>query len=169
MELRTVWAKYEAFVRRTLTQLGVASGDVDDVEQEVFRGVSRGLPTFDPELSTNPQNALRAWLYAICERQAANHRRKTARRRELLFTNEELDQEPAPGATNEERFIAEQRKATLMHLLDTLEPKRRAVIVAHELEGIPMTDVAAALALPVNTAWNHLRQAREDLRERGHT
>jgi RNA polymerase sigma factor (sigma-70 family) len=153
------------FIRRTLAQLGVASADLRDVEQEVLRGVNRGLPTFDPELSANPSNALRGWLFAICERQAANHRRARLRRGELLLSNDELDASPGAGPSSEERLIAEQHKAILMHLLDKLEPQRRAVIVAYELEGIAMAEVAAAFSIPVNTAWNRLRLAREDLRE----
>lgn len=161
----TIVLEYGPFIRRTLAQLGVASRDLGDVEQEVLRGVNRGLPAFDPELSANPSNALRGWIFAICERQAANHRRARRRRSELLFTNDELDTEPGIGPGSEERLIAEQHRAILLYLLDRLEPHRRAVIVAYELEGIPMADVAAAFAIPVNTAWNRLRLAREDLRE----
>ena len=153
------------FIRQTLARLGVASRELSDVEQEVLRGVDRGLPTFDPELSANPSNALRGWIFAICERQAANHRRARGRKSELLFTNDELDTKPVAAPGSEERLIAEERRAILMYLLDELEPQRRAVIVAHELEGIAMADIAAACAIPVNTAWNRLRLAREDLRE----
>jgi RNA polymerase sigma factor (sigma-70 family) len=153
------------FIRRTLAQLGVASRDLCDVEQEVLRGVNKGLPTFDPELSADPSNALRGWLFVICERQAANHRRARLRRRELLTANDELDGATAGGLDSEERLIAEERRAILMNLLDQLEPLRRAVIVAYELEGIAMADLAAAFAIPLNTAWNRLRLAREDLRE----
>ena len=157
--------EHGTFIRRTLAQLGVASRDLRDVEQEVLRGVNRRLPAFDPELAANPANAVRAWLFAICERQAANHRRTRARRAELIVTNDELDTSAASGPNSEERLVFEQRKAVLMRLLDELEPQRRAVIVAYELEGIAMADVAVAFSIPVNTAWNRLRLAREDLRE----
>ncbi len=157
--------EHGAFIRRTLAQLGVPSRDLGDVQQEVLRGVSRRLPLFDPELSANPETAVRGWVFAICERQAANHRRKRRRRGELFFTNDELDTSMASGPDSEERVIVEQRKVILMELLEHLEPQRRAVIVAYELEGIPMADVAAAFSISVNTAWNRLRLAREDLRE----
>jgi RNA polymerase sigma factor (sigma-70 family) len=152
------------FIRRTLAQLGVASSDRRDVEQEVLRAISRGLPMFDPELSANPSNALRGWLFAICERQAANHRRARLRRGELLLSNEELDNGPGDGPTSEERLVAAQHRAIVLRLVDELEPQRRAVLVAYELEGLPMAQVAVACAIPVNTAWNRLRLAREDLR-----
>jgi RNA polymerase sigma-70 factor (ECF subfamily) len=161
----SVVLEYGPFIRRTLSHLGVASRDVQDVEQEVLRGVSRGLATFDPDLSANPENALRGWIYGICERQAANHRRARLRRGEQLTTNDELDTGPGVGADSEERLIAEEHNALLLRLLDQLEPQRRAVIVAYELEGIAMADIAAAFSIPVNTAWNRLRLAREALCE----
>jgi hypothetical protein len=61
-------------------------------------------------------------------------------------------------------LLEAERKDLLHALLATLEPRRRAVIVAYELEGIAMQDVAARMSISVNTAWNLLRLAREDLR-----
>src|SRR5947209_5368345 len=82
---------HASFIRRTLAQLGVCARDLADVEQEVFRGVNRGLPAFDPALAPNPENAVRGWLFGICERQAASHRRQEMRRAEVLYATEDLD------------------------------------------------------------------------------
>lgn len=152
-----------SFVRRTLAQLGVPMRCLADVEQEVYRGVHRGLPGFDPALAPQPGGAVRSWLFGICERQAASHRRSEARRGEVLVAVDDLDTAQDVPDT-EESLIEAERKALLHQLLATLEPRRRAVVVAYELEGIPMVDVAAAVGIPVNTAWNRLRLAREDLR-----
>lgn len=157
--MESIIRAHGAFVRRALAQLGVAARDVADVEQEVWRGVDRGLPAFDPSLSANPETALRAWLHGICERQAASYRRAEAKRGEVLG---EVD--TASEATPEEALLAAERTRLLRLILDTLEPGRRAVVVAYELEGVAMVDVAAALGIPPNTAWNRLRLAREDLR-----
>lgn len=152
------------FIRRALVQLGVTGRDLADVEQEVFRGIDRGLPSFDPALAEHSPGALRGWLFGICARQAANHRRVELRRGEVLLPTEDLDLTTSDTPDVEERLIDAERKALLLDLLATLDPERRAVIVAYELEGLPMQDVAAALAIPVNTAWNRLRLARGDLR-----
>lgn len=153
-----------SFVRRTLGQLGVPTRCLADVEQEVYRGVYRGLPAFDPALAVQPEAAIRSWLFGICERQAANHRRSEIRRGEILVSVDELDT-AGDAPSTEDSLIEEERKALLHRLLATLEPRRRAVVVAYELEGIPMNEVAAAIGIPVNTAWNRLRLAREDLRQ----
>lgn len=157
-------SEHANFVRHVLAQLGVPAKDLDDVEQEVFRGAARGLPAFDPALSSTPDTALRGWLFGICERQAASYRRDERKRGEWLAPTDELDLEGATVPTVEEMVISREREHLLATLLDRLEPHRRAVVVAYELDGVAMVDVAAALAIPVNTAWNRLRLGRADLR-----
>lgn len=152
-----------AFIRGTLVRLGVRPCDVEDAAQEVLRGVERGLPAFDPSLAVRPEAAVRAWLFGICERQAANHRRRR-RRAEVSRDPGELDRTGHPSPNAEERCLARERTALLHELLSRLEPARRACLVAHELDGVPMADVAIHMNIPVNTAWNRLRLAREDLR-----
>ncbi len=154
--------EHGAFVRRTLAHLGVAARDLPDVEQEVFRGAARGLSAFDPALAANPEHALRGWLFGICERQAASHRRAAAKRGEVLRAPEDLD--GATAETAEDAMLAGEREALLSALLARLEPRRRAVVVAYELDGLAMVEVAAAQRIPLNTAWNRLRLGREDLR-----
>ena len=163
-KFRQIIDEYGEFIRRTLAQLGVCARDLADVEQEVLRGVSRGLPAFNPALALHTSNALRSWIFAICMRQVANHQRGALQRHELLFGNDELDYEPAEGPIGEELFIERERREILEQLLACLDEERRCIIVAYELEGVPMADIACALSIPVNTAWNRLRLGREDLR-----
>lgn len=163
--LRDIVAAHATFIRRALAHLGVAARDLADVEQEVFRGVARGLPAFDPALASKREGAVKGWIYGICERQAASHRRAENKRGEVLFATEELDYSASDMPTAEERLAEAERRALLGRLLDRLEPLRRAVVVAYELEGVAMADVAATLGIPVNTAWNRLRLGRAELRE----
>ena len=49
--------------------------------------------------------------------------------------------------------------------LDRLPPRRRAITVLHELEGMSLPDIAALLGItPVTVRW-HLSSARRDLRK----
>jgi RNA polymerase sigma-70 factor (ECF subfamily) len=159
-----VIAEHGPFIHKMLSQLGVRAPDLPDVEQEVRLGIVKGLPTFDPELASNPASAMRAWLFGICERQAASQHRRESHRREVLCPERDLPSVRSSAPSAEQSLIEADREALLHALLATLEPRRRAVIAAHELEGIPMDDVAAAMAIPLNTAWNLRRLAREDLR-----
>jgi RNA polymerase sigma factor (sigma-70 family) len=145
------------FIRGMLGRLGVGAA------QEVLRAVERGLPAFDPSLAARPEGAVRAWLFGICERQAANHRRRR-HRRELCRDPEQIDRTGSSSPNAEEQWLAREREALLSALLEHIEPERRAFVVAHELEGVAMADLAVELQIPVSTAWTRLRLAREDLR-----
>jgi RNA polymerase sigma-70 factor (ECF subfamily) len=50
-----------------------------------------------------------------------------------------------------------------MKALDGLDLDRRAVFVMHELDEIPVPEVANTLAIPLNTAYSRLRLARVDV------
>lgn len=162
--MAAVWVAQEGFVRRTLAQLGVRDADVDDVAQEVARGVARGLAGFDPG-STPAARALRSWLYRMCETLAAGYHRAMARRQrvEVLAEGDLLEVESLERGA-EERIAGREAEAELLEMVAALAPERSAVLVACEMGGLSMEEVAAALGIPVNTAWNRHRLAREDLR-----
>jgi RNA polymerase sigma factor (sigma-70 family) len=151
------------FIRRTLSQLGVCTRDLEDVYQGVLRGVDKGLAAFDPSLASTPENSVRSWLFGICSRQAASYRRTVRRRAEVLCEAEGLEIcDGSPGA--EERWIEAEQRALLAELLASTSADRRAVVVAYKIEETPMDEVARSLRIPVNTAWNRLRLGLRDLR-----
>jgi len=162
--LESIVSQHGAWMRRTLATCGVRSGDLDDVLQEVLRGVARGLGAFVPPGSAALDVALCAWLLAICKRQAAHHHREKRRRREEVRETQELDGFDSGSPSAEERILSHEHHVRLREALDELSSDRRAVIVAHDLEGVAMADVALACGIPINTAWNRLRLAREDVR-----
>ena len=53
-------------------------------------------------------------------------------------------------------------RAVLMKALDALDLDRRAVFVMHELDEIPVPEIASTLDIPLNTAYSRLRLARAD-------
>lgn len=163
--LARVVAEQSTFIRRKLAGLGVPARDMDDVMQEVWMGVHRGLPSFDPSRSATPKTAVRAWLFGICERQAASHRREENRRCEVLSgAPEHLDRPGRVSVDAEARLLEAERHCLLSELLGRLDPDRRAVVVAYALDEVPMAEVAATCGIAVNTGWNRLRLGREDLR-----
>lgn len=162
---RQIATEHSAFILRTLQRLGVRACDLDDVTQAVLCAVARGLDAFDPSLCADPSNALRAWLVGICQRQAASARRCAARRGvELLSEQVELDAHPTAAASAEDAFLEHERVALLDRLLGLLDPHRRAVVLAYDVRGLAMAEVAVALGIPVNTAWNRRRLGLDDLR-----
>lgn len=161
---QSIAGEHADLIERVLRSLRVHPNDVPDVAQEVFCAVHRRLPMFDPARAACPENAVRSWLTAICYRRAKCYHRARLRRNERPCDPAELDDAPVEVADNEQAYDACETGRLLFELLGTLSEERRDVLLAYVVEGIPMSDVARARDLPVNTAWNRLRLAREDLR-----
>ncbi len=162
--LREVISRETSFVRRTLSQLGVHENDINDVTQEVLLAVNKGLPTFDPSLAAEPDKAIRAWLFGICERQAANLRRRSSRRSEVITSDETIDDLQSDESNTEDRWLRQEQESLVRGALARIPPERRAVVEAYDLDGVPMQEVALLLGIPVNTAWNRRRLGLLDLR-----
>jgi len=140
------------FVYRSLRRLGTAPSDVEDLAQEVFLALCRSWPLFD---QTRP---VRAYLFGIIFRIAAKHRRK--RRREVAFKAVEIaDGGPGP----DDQLVAKRARALLLAALERIPLRRRAVLVMHEIDGVPVQEVAAALGIPRFTVYSRLRKARREL------
>lgn len=137
---------------RTLQRLGTAPSEVEDLAQEVFLALRGSWSTYDP---TRP---LRPYLFAIVFRIAAAHRRK--RRGELAMKLVEVA-DPAPGP--DDLLVAKRARALLLTSLERIPLLRRAVLVMHDIDGIPVREVAAALGIPRFTVYSRLRTARREL------
>ena len=51
----------------------------------------------------------------------------------------------------------------LMRALAAVPMDRRAVLVMHEVDDMPMRDIAEQLEIPLFTAYSRLRKARKEL------
>jgi RNA polymerase sigma-70 factor, ECF subfamily len=151
---RELFENYAAFIWRTLRYQWVAERDLDDVSQEVFLIVFRKLPIFDP------QRSMRAWIYGICVRIARDYRNRAHTRHEVLV--DDVSDEVG-GATSDvaSDTLAAQRR--LQQMLERLDEDKRAVFVLHELEGLPMNEVAELVQCPVKTAYSRLAAARKQM------
>lgn len=149
---RAVFDAELQYVWNVLRRMGVRAGDLEDLTNEVFVAVHRGLATFD---ATRP---MRPWLFGIAFRVASNHRRQ-ARHRYEVADDAAAAVDPADGP--EEHLASGQARQLVLDALEALDLDLRGVLVMHDLDGHPVPEVAAALGLPLNTAYSRLRLARE--------
>lgn len=142
------------YVWKTLRRLGVPPQDLEDLAHDLFVVVHRHQGDYDPA------RPLRPWLFGIAVRMVADFRRSARNVREVLADAlEPVDAGPTPY----ERLEGKEARALLMRALDGLDLDRRAVFVMHELDEIPMPEIARALDIPLNTAYSRLRLARADV------
>lgn len=153
---RGLFEEHAAYVWNTLRRFGVRQADVPDQVQEVFLVLFRRLASgeFDASLPARP------YLGAIAFRAASDHCRRASTRREVLDGEEAPISSGAPRA-DELLASAEERDMVLRALADVPE-ERRAVFVMHDIDEIPIPEVARAMEIPLNTAYSRLRLARQD-------
>jgi len=140
------------YVYRTLRRLGTAPSEVDDLAQEVFLALRRSWNEYDPE------RPLRPYLFGISFRIASAYERK--RRREVAFGIVEVgDSGPGP----DDALQSKQARALVLAALERIPLPRRAVLVMHDIDDIPVGHVASTLDIPLFTVYSRLRKARREL------
>lgn len=141
---------------RALRNLGVSEPDVPDALQETFLVVHRKLSEFRGDSS------VRTWIYGICLRVAAAHRRRPHRRREVGL--DEADDRATDRTPHDD---AEQRQALtrLDEVLDGLDDDKRAAFVLYEIEELTLAEIAEAVGAPLPTVYSRLKAARKAVEE----
>ena len=68
----------------------------------------------------------------------------------------------APDATRppDEAAALSQDRQLVLDALARVDLDRRAVFIMHDIEGLPIPEIADALQIPTGTAYSRLRQAR---------
>lgn len=140
------------YVWRTLRRFGTPPSEVEDLAQEVFLALRRAWPEYDPE------RPLRPYLFGIAFRIASAHQRK--RKREIVSSAIEMgDSGPGP----EDNLQAKEARVVVLAALERIPLPRRAVLVMHDLDGVPVHEVASTLSIPRFTVYSRLRKARKEL------
>ena len=142
---------HQHLYRLSLRMLGHPT-DAEDMLQDTFlkawRATNRGTAT--------PANA-KAWLIRIL----VNCCRDKYRRRDVRKVVQTMDPTELPGGYEIEPSLV--AKQTVRVALAQLEPRRRAVIIMHELESRTPADIGAILGMAAVTVRWHLSKGRKAL------
>jgi RNA polymerase sigma-70 factor (ECF subfamily) len=152
-----IYSRNFPFVWRCLRGLGVLPAALDDAAQDVFLVVHRQLAGFRGESN------LQTWLYGIARHVASNHQRRARRKQAPTEPLVEEPEHPAPGP--HERAEDAEAAAFVAGFLARLDDKKRDLFILAVLEEMTMPEVAAALSIPLNTAYTRLRRVRAEFEE----
>ena len=142
---------YERLYR--LARRLVPGGDeARDLVQDTFLKAARSVA-----LVPLDAGAAEAWLVRVL----FNMRRDAWRRAEVRSRYDEAVRRSPPVAGAQEAALV--ARATVWRALDTLAPRRRAIVVMHELEGLPIASIAALLGITAITVRWHLSVGRREL------
>lgn len=154
-EARAMEMLYHQFKRRVfgIAHRIVGPGDAEEVAQEAFVRVFRGLASFrgDSQLST--------WIYRLTVNAALSHVARRNRRQEI--SDDGMPEVAAPPDPERDPGLA----ARIQDALGQLPAGYRAILVLHDVEGLSHEECASILACRVGTCKSQLHKARARMRE----
>lgn len=143
--------RYKNLVYAMIYRMVHDRSQVDDLAQDVFLKVHRGLPYFRGEAR------LSTWIYRI----VANVCSEARARRQTIPVDADL---PERGASDQ-AFADFELKDRLEKAIAQLPENYRLLVAAHYLKGVQYEALAEALNLPLGTVKTHLYRAKRQLRE----
>ncbi len=159
--LRAVVEQYQGPVLAYLGRMLLVERDeatVQDLAQETFVRVIRGLPRFDPSGSAR----LSTWIFTLATNLALDELRRRRRRR----ASAELADLVAADADRPDVIAARRQQArAILDAVAGLAPDYRAAFLLREAHGMAYEEIAHALGIEVGTVKSRLARARRALRQ----
>ena len=144
--------RYKTLVFALIARTVQDRSRAEDLSQEVFLRIHRGLPYFRGEAR------LSTWIYRIVANVCAQPPAKAAVSLDHDGSAERVT------ATLDRRFGDLELRDRLEKAIARLAPHYRLLIAAHYLDGVQYEDLAEALTLPLGTVKTHLFRAKQQLR-----
>jgi RNA polymerase sigma-70 factor (ECF subfamily) len=149
-----LWDRFSPLVRRMLFRAIGPGHDIEDLVQESFLRLYRKLP------GLREPDALRSFVVTITTRVLQSELRSRWLRRWLGLSDDgRVPEAPAPTADLEARDAL----LRFYHLLDRLGPQQRTAYVLRHIEGMELTEVAAAVGVSLATVKRWLPRITDRL------
>ena len=132
--------------------------DVEDLAQDVFVRVHRGLRSFRGEAR------LSTWICRIAMNVCADARQRSPR--EISLDAAPVGAPPPPAAVvSDPAFAALELRDRVAKGMALLSDRSRLVLTMHYFAGRGYEEIAHALQAPLGTVKTHLHRAKQELRE----
>jgi RNA polymerase sigma-70 factor, ECF subfamily len=151
--------RYQVRVFNLARSLTANDADADDLAQEVFIKVFRGLRRFRGDSS------FRTWLYRVAVNVVRSHlRRRTVlgflRRQEASEAALDLDRLASPGDFETEAV----QRDEIDRALGRLPTDLRVAVTLRDVEGLEYKEIAVVLGVPIGTVMSRIARGRGKLR-----
>jgi RNA polymerase sigma-70 factor (ECF subfamily) len=149
------WQEVAAQLRPFLSRR-VAASEVDDVLQEVFLRVQRGLPGLRDE------ERFTSWLFQVARSSIAEHQRTRARH---PLTAAPVPPEVAADPVDDDREAARSLACCVSIFVARLASPYREAVTLVELEGLTVRDAAEMAGTSVSGMKSRVQRGRAHLRQ----
>lgn len=157
-EARGAWRELEARLRPYVARRVRVTADVDDILQEVFVRMQRGLGDL------RDGERFGGWVYRIAEHAVVDHLRIRARHPLAEVSGESLRAEELDaGGSNDNALEAELAECVALFTARLPSPYREAITLT-ELEGLTQKDGAEMLGLSLSGMKSRVQRGREQIR-----
>ena len=129
----------------------------EDIAQDVFLRIHRGLPYFRGEAR------LSTWIYRIVANVCLQDHARAAATASAVSLDDERGAPRAPSKSDRQ-FGDFELRDQLEKAIARLPANYRLLIAAHYLKGVQYEDLAEALQLPLGTVKTQLYRAKQQLR-----
>ena len=153
--LAELFDAHEDRLYRLARRLAGSADEANDLVQDTFVRAASSLTSVPAGFAKEE-----AWLVRVLINiQRDAWRRKAVRKRAAPMLRADATEYPA---TIESALAA---KRAVWTALGRLHPRRRAIVIMHELEGMDLAAIASLLGVTLMTVRWHLSMGRRDLRE----
>lgn len=156
---RGAWRELDAELRPFVARRVRAEVDVEDIIQEVFLRMQRGLPGLRDDQRLGP------WVYQIARNAIVDHRRAAARHPVKDAATGEEEPAPTPDETDDECGVEEMLAAYVAPFVAMLPSPYREALTLTELEGLTQKDAASMLGISVSGMKSRVQRGRHMLRK----
>jgi len=166
MEFEKIYKEFQPKIRHYLARL-LGEQKAEDIAQEVFAKVSRGLDSF------KGQSKLSTWIYRIATNTAIDKLRSPAHKNasghipleditRVETNTSRINQTDTPI---DQKVIRREMSECVREYVDRLPPDHRTVLVLRELEGFKNQEIADILQLTLENVKVRLHRARARLKQ----
>ncbi len=157
LDSSTLWQEFSPPLRRFLARRVPPGVEAEDLVQEVFLRVVRGLATL--RSTERPE----AWLFQIARNALRDSLRTRLRRSGRTDPLEDdLAAEPDPAS---DRAAEAELAPCLTAMVERLREPYRTAITVTSLQGVPQADAARRLGISVSGMKSRVQRGRAQLRE----
>lgn len=168
LSFEDIYERFHPGILRILSRL-VGSDEAEDVAQEVFLRVDKGLAEFRGESSIG------TWIYRIARNAGLDHLRRRASWQESVRETQAhgsegdpadvMDSLPDEQASIERQLIGKEMSECVRGRVATLPESYRRVLIFSELAGMTNAEIASTLGVGEGVVKIRLHRARARLRE----
>lgn len=147
---REVAAKLRPFVARR-----VSPAEIDDVMQDIFIRMQRGLAALRDE------ERFTSWLFQIARSSVADHMRARARH---PLTDGDEPEEPAAESGEDDREATRSLARCITLFVAALRSPYREAVTLVELEGLTIREAAGLVGISLSGMKSRVQRGRDQLR-----